>query len=124
MIIKKYSNSEIDKIVLDESTILSIKWVNENGIDVEMDIDWCGQEDLKKDIDFLNVKTKLSFEFVSDIDFNFKHQGSYTIGALEISEFKFLQIDKRYSIMFKFDSQPVGYMKFNCNSLVFIIEEI
>jgi hypothetical protein len=122
MILKKYVNSEIGKIVLDESTITSIKWINENGIDIEMDIDWCGQEDLKNEIDFLSVKTRLLFHFASDINFNFHHQAPYTIGALEVSEFKFHAIGKQYSIEFRFDFQPVGFIKFICNDFDFIIE--
>ena len=124
MIAKTYVNSEIGKIVLDESTITSIKWINENGIDIEMEIDWCGQEDLKKEIDFLSVKTRLLFHFVSDINFNFQHQGTYTIGALEISDFKFHAIGNQYSIAFRFDFQPVGHIKFICNDFDFIFEEM
>ena len=120
---KIFKNSEIRKIVLDESTIMSIKWINDNGIDIEMDIDWCGQEDLKHEIDFLGVKTKLIFEFVSDIDFNFKHSDIYTIGALEITDFSFEKIDKRYFVYLKFDFQPIGHIKFECNEIKFVIED-
>ena len=121
--IRVFKNKEVEQIVLDESTITSIKWLNENGINIEMDVDWCGQEDLKNDIDFLKVKTKLIFEFASDIDFNFKHSDTYTIGALEITDFTFKKNDIRYTIDIKFDFQPVGYIKFNCNDFQFVIEE-
>ena len=118
-----FKNSEIEQIILDESTIMSIKWVNNNGIDIEMDVDWCGQESLKNKIDFLNINTKLLFTHVSDIDFNFKHSNNYTTGALEITEFSFNEIDKRYSVYLKFDFQPVGHIKFDCDEIKFVIED-
>jgi|688.fasta_scaffold1509854_2 hypothetical protein len=114
-----FKNQQLNQITLDESSIFSIKWVNENGIDLEMEIDWCGQEDLKDEIDFLNVVTKLVFQLVSDIDFNFKHNDIWTIGALEITNFSFNKLDERYSVEFRFDFQPIGHIKFNCNELYF-----
>ena len=118
-----YKNEEINRIILDESLILSIEWIYKDHPIIEMIIDWCGQEDLKDEINFLKVQTKLKFEFAWDIDFNFKHIGSWNSGALEITSFSFIKKEQIYEIEFRFDFSPVGYMKFSCTDFCFVIIE-
>lgn len=119
-----YKNLEIEQINLDESLIMGIRWLNEGGIDLEINIDWCGQEDLKEKIDFLNVKTKLVLYFARDIHINFKYQGKYTIGNPEITEFILTEEDDGFLIDFIFSFSPIGVMQLKCYSVEFIIEEI
>jgi hypothetical protein len=121
-----YKNEEIDKIILDESLILSITWIYKNNPIIEIGIDWCGQEDLKDKIDFLNMQTKLIFDFAGDIDFNFKHVvGKWNSGALEITSFLYNYDNNTqlYTIEFIFDYSPVGHIKFNCTGFYFEIIE-
>ena len=122
---RQYVNQEIDQINLNESGIIGILWKGENEIDLELIIDWCGQYDLKEEIDFNNISTKLIFEFCHDINFDFKHKPPYTIGALEITEFTYNELPDNggYLIEFRFDFQPNGYIKFNCSNFRFIVEE-
>ncbi|MDH6311933.1 hypothetical protein M2137_000692 [Parabacteroides sp. PFB2-10] len=119
-----YRNEEVDNIILDESLLLSIEWIYKEHPIIEIKIDWCGQEDLKDEIVFLEMQTKLVFDYAGNIDFNFKHSGTWNSGALEITEFSYLKKGTMYMIEFKFDFSPVGYIRFNCADFYFeIIEE-
>ncbi len=117
-----YKNEEIDSIILDESFIQGFNWINDND-GLEMDIDWNGQQDLVDIFDFMNVKTKLKFSLVYNIQFNFEFKGQCTMGALEITSFSYIKKLSNYEIEFKFDFSPVGYIKFNCNDFYFEIIE-
>lgn len=118
-----YKNEDIDRIILDESLILSIEWIYESRPIIQMSIDWCGQDDLKNEIVFLKMQTKLVFDFAGDIDFNFKHSGPWNSGALEITSFSYVKIESVYNIEFLFDFSPVGYIKFRCTDFYFEINQ-
>lgn len=121
---RTFNTEEISSLNFNESSILSIKWINENGIDLEMDIDWCGQENLADEIDFNNVKTKLVFRFVSNLDVRFQHNEVWTIGPMEITEFKFQKTNiGQYQIEINMDFQPVGFIKFHCSNFNFVVLE-
>jgi hypothetical protein len=126
MNIRKIYNEDIREIILEESGIVSITWAGENERNIIMGIDWTGsQEDMEVPIDiYKNLKTNLHFEFATDIDFNFKHNKTWTIGALEISEFNFKKVaEYKYKIEFIFYFNPVGHLKFNCSNFYFEIIE-
>ncbi len=121
-----YKNEEIDRIVLDESGIIGIRWTmdeNNHPVNIEMEMDWNGQEDLVGEYDFMKIKTKIFFSLVHDAKFNFEFKGQNTIGDLEITTFSYLKEDLIYKIEFRFDFSPVGYIKFNCIDFYFEIEE-
>jgi hypothetical protein len=119
---KEYTTSDIDKIVFDESGILSIEWINEE-IDLKFLIDWCGQEDLEENFDFNKITTNLYFEFVTNVEFNFKFKEE-NLKAIEITCFNHLLLpDGTYEIEFIFEFQPVGYIRFRCNDFKFVIED-
>jgi hypothetical protein len=123
--ITKFINEQIEEIILDESFINGLLWTGENGINLEILIDWCGQENLKNKFNFENINTKLLFEYCYEIDFNFKHQNPYTLGNLEITKFKYTKIENNnYLIEFIFDFSPKGSLKFYCNNFIFIIEHL
>jgi hypothetical protein len=122
LIMKTYINQEIEKIIINESLINGISWSNEFK-DVIIDLDWAGQDDLKEEFDFLKIKTSLYFEFVTEMESKLKFQPK-TMGALEIGSFSFALKDKIWLIEFRFDFYSIGYIKFNCNNLKFIIENI
>lgn len=118
-----YQNGELKEINLNESSIEQIRWFGENGINLEMTIDWCGQENLQGEVDFTNVETKLIFEVVSNIDFNFRHTRQDTFGSVEITDFIYKTMpESNYNIEFRFDFQPNGHIKLSCNNFLFIIE--
>ncbi len=115
-----YKNDDLNKIIINESFIEKIEWLNK-GKDLSFSIDWCGQEDLADEIDFLNVKTNLIFKFSTEIEFNFKYEDD-SMGAMEITEFNFVKNENgKYQIKFDFAYQPIGYIKFNCNDFYFEI---
>lgn len=114
-----YINDRINELVIDESIILGFNWINE-AKDFELNIDWCGQEDLKQTFEFRNISTKFLFEFVTDLEFKIDY-GSSNMGAMEITSFSFIKFDKIWEVMFKFDFVPKGFLKFKCNKLEFII---
>lgn len=118
-----YSNQELEKINIDESLFRGISWVGHQFQDFAIDIDWCGQEDLKQEIDFLNSTTSLYFEFVTDFEFSIKFRPG-TMGTLEITSFTFELKDKIWWIEFTFKFFPIGYLKFKCNNFRFTIQTI
>ena len=119
---KKFHANEIDKINLDESGIISISWVNDEK-DLNLLIDWCGQEDLAETFDFNNIICNLYFDFVTNVEVNFRFDDG-NMRALEISEFNYF-IDEQgiYNIEIVFYFQPVGFIKFKCNNFEFIVED-
>lgn len=118
---RTFLNQELEKIIIDESLLIGISWTGNQFQDIAIQIDWCGQEDLKKEIDFLNSKTLLYFEFVTDFEFSLKFQPR-TMGALEITSFNFKSIDQIWAIGFSFEFYPVGYLRFNCNDFKFVVD--
>jgi len=118
-----FLNQELEKIIIDESLVTGISWGGNQFQDVTIDIDWCGQEDLQHEIDFINSKTSLFFEFVTDLELNFIFEPG-TMGALEITSFSFESINKIWAIEFNFKFYPVGYLKFRCNSFKFIVDKM
>ena len=119
--IQIFENQEVNKIVIDESIIESISWLNQFK-DIRIKIDWCGQEDLKDVIDFNSVHSYLIFEFVTNFECNLKYNED-TMGGMEISSFSFKSIENQWVIEFRFDFYPVGYIKFICNDIKFIVED-
>jgi hypothetical protein len=119
-----YKCLEINKIVLDESFVTGMRWRNENGKDLEIYIDWCGQDDLKNKIDFMKVKTKVKFELAYNVAIDFKFSGTWTLGSPEITSFKITKDGDAYVADIRFDFAPVGYIHVECRSVEFIIEEI
>jgi hypothetical protein len=118
-----FLNQELEKINIDESLLVGISWGGNQFQDVTIAIDWNGQEDLQKEIDFINSNTSLYFEFVTDLELNLKFQPG-TMGALEISSFTFELMDEIWSVAFTFRFYPVGYLKFKCNNLKFIVDAV
>jgi hypothetical protein len=116
---KIFENSELNKIIIDESIIDSLSWVN-NYQDLEVKIDWCGQEDLMGEIDFINSQSLLHFEFVTSFESHLKFKEA-TMGGLEITTFSFKLIGNKWEIIFDFKFYPIGQIRFICNNLKFII---
>jgi hypothetical protein len=117
-----YANQQLENIVIDESLIKSISWENKFQ-DVAISIDWCGQEDLSQDLDFINSKASLHFDFVTGLDFSIKFEQG-TMGALEITSFSFEPAGGLWKIEFIFKFYPVGYLRFTCNDFRFVIESV
>lgn len=117
--IREYVNEEIQDIILDESLIVSLKWVNEGGADLEMEVDWCGQEDLAKEIDFLKIKTYLKFKVAHNLMVTLEHKDKYNIGNPEITEFSFSKVNNKYKVRFDFSFSPQGFMEFYCSEIRF-----
>ena len=115
-----YKNNEIRNIVIDESFIQGIIWKND-GKDIQMIIDWNGQKNLEDKFDFLKIKTKIMFEFVTD--FQIKIDFGEYIGEMEITSFSFKEKEDIREVFFSFNFIPKGFIKFKCNDLYFIIEE-
>jgi hypothetical protein len=116
-----FSNQELENIIIDESLLTGISWGGNHFQDVAIQIDWCGQEDLKEEIDFVNSKASLYFEFVTDLEFSIKFK-SDTMGVLEITSFSFDLLDEVWAIEFSFKFYPVGYLKFKCNDFKFVVD--
>lgn len=119
----EYSNEELKKININESLVKGMSWRGAQFQDFVIAIDWCGQEDLQQEIDFLKNKASLYFEFATEFEFNFKFKPG-TMGALEITSFIFELTDEIWSIEFTFKFFPVGYIKFKCNNFKFIVDSI
>jgi hypothetical protein len=117
-----FSNQQVEKIIVDESLIKSIAWVNEFK-DIVIDISWCGQEDFKGIVDFEKIKTSLYFDFVTEFEASIKFKEG-TMGAIEITSFKFEFEKDSWAIEFKFKFFPVGSLKFNCNDFRFVIDPV
>lgn len=117
----EFSNRELEKINIDESLVIGISWTGKQFQDISISIDWCGQEDLKQEIDFINSTAKLCFEFVTDFECSFKFNPG-TMGALEITSFTFKAAGVFWAVEFTFKFYPVGYFKFNCNNFKFIVD--
>lgn len=118
-----FLNEELEKINLDESLLVGVSWVGNQFQDVKIGIDWSGQANLQTEIDFINSNTSLYFEFVTDLELNLKFQPG-TMGALEISSFTFELMNEIWSVAFTFRFYPVGYLKFKCNNLKFIVDDV
>lgn len=118
----EYKIESLDKIILDESLITGFTWENK-WKDLRIEIDWCGQEDLKEHFDFNAIKTHLLCEFVTEAEFNYKFKEG-TMGALEITSLNLTLKDKVWFVEFRFDFYPVGKVCFFCNEMRFIIEDI
>jgi hypothetical protein len=116
-----YKNERLSELVINESVILGFRWAND-AKDVEMDIDWCGQENLKNEFDFLKIKTKLFFQFVTDLEISIDF-GRYNMGTMEITTFSFTLNDNVWDVMFTFNYIPKGFIKLKCNTLSFLIEQ-
>lgn len=59
-----YKNREIDHLILDESFINGFKWIDDNDgppTNLEIDINWNGQENMCNDFDFMAIKTHICF---------------------------------------------------------------
>jgi len=122
MTLKEFNIDQLAKINFDESGIIGILWANDEN-DLNLLIDWCGQEDMANDFDFNNIATHLYFEFVTNVEFNFKFNEK-NMKAIEISHFNYtIRPDSTYDIEFLFDFQPVGHMKFRCNDFKFVIDK-
>lgn len=118
-----YNSSDIEKININESIIMGFSWIN-NKQDFKIIIDWNGQENLKNIWDFNKISTHLYFDFVTDVEFNFKFNEN-TMGAIEITSFKFNPSNQGlFAIEFLFDFYPVGFIKFVCNDFRFVIEDV
>jgi hypothetical protein len=52
-----YLNQELEKINIDESLLIGMSWGGNQFQDVNISIDWSGQENLQKEIDFINSNT-------------------------------------------------------------------
>ena len=115
-------NEQLESIILDESSITSIEWINE-GVDIRMKIYWCGQESYFDKIDMLNIFTNLFFRGVNNVEINFAYTNDFSIGNIEITKFSFKRVDSRYFVDFTFDFQPQGYIKFQCDDIIFSIVE-
>ena len=116
-----FINQEVDKIIIDESLIESISWENQFK-DIVIKIDWCGQEDLKELINFNQINSSLHFEFVTEFDSAIRFKET-TMGGMEITSFSCKEYESKWLIEFRFDFYPVGFIKFECNALKFIVEE-
>jgi hypothetical protein len=117
-----YKNEEVNSIIIDESNIISILWVN-NALDFVIIIDWNGQYDLKDEFDFMNIETRLIFNWVTNlkIDLNWNNN---QIGSPEISSFSFQkQLNGTYNINLDCNFDSIGYVNFNCNDFCFEIIE-
>ncbi|WP_320969579.1 hypothetical protein [Bacteroides nordii] len=115
-----YKNEEIDFINLNESGIVAMAWTGDNETDFETIIDWNGQENLKNKYDFLYIKTKIVFEFVTNliIQINSKE----FMGALEIYDFSYLKRENNtYNITFRFELSQKGSINLDCVGFSFII---
>lgn len=117
-----YKNEEIDNIIIDESSIRSFSWINQDELDLEMQIDWNGQYNLKDEFDFMSVKTKLFFSWITDLKMNLDWKN--TIGSPGVTTFSFKKnFNNTFKIYFELDFNAVGYISFNCNEFYFEIIE-
>lgn len=121
-----FKNEEVDKIILDESSIIGIRWVNNpngNPVDIEMEIDWNGQKDFANDFDLMNIKTTMYFSLVHDAQFCFEYASGNTMGNIGISSFSYIKNDFIFDIIFNFEFGPIGFIKFRCADFYFKIIE-
>lgn len=117
-----YKNEEVNSIIIDESSILSISWINQDQLNLEMLIDWNGQYNLKDEFDFMNIKTRMIFNWITDLKINLDWKNS--IGSPGITTFSFKEEpNKTFNINFELDFNATGYIKFNCNDFYFEIIE-
>jgi hypothetical protein len=116
---RSFIDKEIEQITLDESGILGFQVIN-NEQDMVFFIDWCGQANMSSDIDFNSITSKLIFEFVTDLEVNFRFFSG--MGALEITGFTFAETNGIWSVEFIFSFEPKGIIKFKCNRIEFSIE--
>src|ERR1700753_3809274 len=98
---REYLNEDVNKIIIDESLLTGMSWGGNQWQDFILVIDWSGQEDLKDEIDFMNINSTLYFEFVTEFASNIKFKRD-TMGALEITTFNFRRIDRSWFIEFIF----------------------
>lgn len=118
---KAFYNDEVDAINLDESGIVSIRWINEEK-DLILDIDWGGQIEFAHIYDFNSLNSSLHFEFVTDLEMDFKFLNG-NMGGLEISRFNYHFKQEVWDIQITFTFQPKGYISFKCNKFKFVIED-
>ena len=119
---REYLNEDVNKIIIDESLLTGMSWGGNQWQDFILVIDWSGQEDLKDEIDFMNINSTLYFEFVTEFASNIKFKRD-TMGALEITTFNFRRIDRFWFIEFIFKFYGVGHLRFMCKDFKFIIED-
>jgi hypothetical protein len=117
---RTFSDQELEKIIINESLITRITWVN-HFADLVIQIDWCGQEDLKNEFNFMKIRSSLHFDFTTEVEFDFKFKPT-NMGALEITTFTFEKKLNIWAIAFEFSFYPVGHIKFNCNDFRFVVE--
>lgn len=120
-----FKNDEVTDINLCDSGIRAIRWLGVNYENLELTIDWCGQEDLNNVFDFDNISTKMVFNNVSDFSLNGYYPDENTIGLLDIDYFEFtLNSSGKYYIYFDLIISSNSYLKFNCNNFYFEISNL
>lgn len=117
-----YKNEEIDKIILDESGIIGFSWTGKEELDFEISIDWNGQYDLMNYFDFMNVKTILRFEWVTEVKIMIDYKDQ--IKAPSIQSFSYKKNNNgKYNINIDCNFDSIGYINLNCNKFFFRIIE-
>jgi len=116
---KTFVNEQNTNINFSESTMLSLGWIN-NAIDLRIDIDWSGQLNdgtvLIHELSFLHCK------FVTDLEVNFCFKNN-NMGNVSIDNIIIDNLEARWQIRMEFIFQPVGFIRFVCDEIDFIIQE-
>lgn len=118
MVMRVFKDEQVREVNLNESGITCIRWINQEN-DLEIEVDWNGQTEFKEELDFNNIKTRLIFDYITDLDIQLKYT---SIGALEVTQFEFEKEENAYWIHFRFNFHPVGHIRFKCNSISFVVE--
>lgn len=95
-------------------------WTGDNETDFETIIDWNGQENLKNEYVFLHIKTRIVFEFVTNLIIQI--DSKKFMAALGIYDFFYLKHeDSTYSVTFRFELSQKGFINFDCVGFSFVI---
>lgn len=126
------AKEEIKIINLNDSGIVKFVWTGKGHKDLELYINWCGQEEFADIFDFDNIDMKMICQNV--IEFNLRADfKDLSMGPLEIWEFNYKIIESRkynitkqkkyYNICFDLVTNSNNFLKIICDNFYFMIDE-
>ena len=107
---------EIDRVNLNESTILAFEFANE-GLDLDIKIDWCGQKQFERVVDFFRP-AYLKCTWVHHLRMHVVFPGNTY--SWEIGEFDVERSENESTVRFQFINHPVGELAFVAADVKFL----
>lgn len=114
------SNAEVANLNLYESHIIGLEWKNE-GHDIVLHIDWNGEGKYASMVDLMQAKTKLVFEFATNLSVNFSHEDNQ-LGSIEMGHMLISKDNSRWLVQIEARFGNTTVFALICNKIDFYCE--